>query len=69
MVKEAGSLTHVHPTGKVGIRPQLVDWRTRELVMDFLVESTGESLHLLNPISPAFTCSMHLARQIVDAYF
>ncbi len=60
---------HVHPTGKVGIRPQLVDWRSRELVMDFRVESTDESLHVLNPISPAFTCSMHLARQIVDTYF
>jgi L-2-hydroxyglutarate oxidase LhgO len=54
---------------KVGIRPQLVDWRTKELVMDFLVEARDESVHVLNPISPAFTSSMDLARTVVDQYF
>ena len=50
---------------KVGIRPQLVDWRTKELVMDFLVEARDATVHVLNPISPAFTSSMELARTIV----
>ncbi len=50
---------------KVGIRPQLVDWRTKELVMDFLVEAKDATVHVLNPISPAFTSSMELARIIV----
>ncbi len=50
---------------KVGIRPQLVDWRTKELVMDFLVEARDATVHVLNPISPAFTSSMDLARTIV----
>lgn len=50
---------------KVGIRPQLVDWRTKELVMDFLVEAKDATVHVLNPISPAFTSSMDLARTIV----
>jgi L-2-hydroxyglutarate oxidase LhgO len=50
---------------KVGIRPQLVDWRTKELVMDFLVEARDGSVHVMNPISPAFTSSMALARQVV----
>ncbi len=54
---------------KVGIRPQLVDWRTKELVMDFLVESRDETVHVLNPISPAFTSSMDLARTIADQHF
>ncbi len=54
---------------KVGIRPQLVDWRTKELVMDFLVEAKDGSVHVLNPISPAFTSSMDLARTIVRAHF
>jgi (S)-2-hydroxyglutarate dehydrogenase len=54
---------------KVGIRPQLVDWRTKELVMDFLVQTKDESVHVLNPISPAFTSSMDLARTIVDQHF
>jgi (S)-2-hydroxyglutarate dehydrogenase len=54
---------------KVGIRPQLVDWRTKELVMDFLVEARDETVHVLNPISPAFTCSMDLARTVADQHF
>ncbi len=54
---------------KVGIRPQLVDWRTKELVMDFLVEAKDESVHVLNPISPAFTSSMDLAKTIVREHF
>ncbi len=54
---------------KVGIRPQLVDWRTKELVMDFLVEARDASVHVLNPVSPAFTSSMELARQIVERHF
>jgi L-2-hydroxyglutarate oxidase LhgO len=54
---------------KVGIRPQLVDWRTKELVMDFLVEAKDESVHVLNPISPAFTSSMDLAKTVVKQHF
>lgn len=50
---------------KAGIRPQLVDWNTKELVMDFLVEQTDNSIHLLNAISPAFTSSMAVAEDIV----
>jgi L-2-hydroxyglutarate oxidase len=54
---------------KVGIRPQLVDWRTKELVMDFLVLAKDGSVHVMNPISPAFTSSMELARQVVGEHF
>jgi len=54
---------------KVGIRPQLVDWRTKELVMDFVVEASGDSVHVLNPVSPAFTSSMDLARSVVRDHF
>jgi len=59
----------VERADKVGIRPQLVDWRTKALVMDFVVERAGDTLHVLNPISPAFTSSMALARQVVDEHF
>jgi L-2-hydroxyglutarate oxidase LhgO len=59
----------VEPADKVGIRPQLVDWRTKELVMDFVVQREGAAVHVLNPISPAFTSSMELARQIVAEHF
>ena len=54
---------------KVGIRPQLVDWRTKELVMDFLVEARDETVHVLNPVSPAFTASMELARVLAEDHF
>ncbi|HVP65950.1 MAG TPA: L-2-hydroxyglutarate oxidase [Anaeromyxobacteraceae bacterium] len=59
----------VEPAEKVGIRPQLVDWRTKTLVMDFVVERAGDTVHVLNPVSPAFTSSMALARQIADDHF
>jgi L-2-hydroxyglutarate oxidase LhgO len=54
------------PSSKVGIRPQLVDLHQKKLVMDFLVIQDGRSLHVLNPISPAFTASMDLAEKIVS---
>ena len=59
----------VESSGKVGIRPQLVDWETKQLVMDFMVVADGPSLHVLNPISPAFTSSMDLAQGIVANHF
>jgi L-2-hydroxyglutarate oxidase LhgO len=59
----------VEPSTKVGIRPQLVDWETKQLVMDFMVVAAGPSLHVLNPVSPAFTSSMDLAQGIVRDYF
>lgn len=55
-------------TSKVGIRPQLIDWRTRELIMDFVVEKGEDSVHVLNAISPAFTSSMAFAQHVVDEY-
>ena len=54
---------------KVGIRPQLVNWKTKELMMDFLVETRDETVHVLNPISPAFTSSMDLAKTVADQHF
>jgi L-2-hydroxyglutarate oxidase LhgO len=56
------------PTPKSGIRAQLVDWESKELVMDFLVERDGEALHILNPISPAFTCSLYLAEDLAERH-
>lgn len=53
---------------KVGIRPQLVHWGKKELVMDFMVLKDQESLHILNAISPAFTSSMAFADYVVDTY-
>ncbi|MBI9112963.1 L-2-hydroxyglutarate oxidase [Maridesulfovibrio ferrireducens] len=67
LVKEL-SPDDIESTPKVGIRPQLVDIKRNELVMDFLIESDDKSVHVLNAISPAFTSSMFFAEMIVDKY-
>jgi L-2-hydroxyglutarate oxidase len=54
---------------KVGIRAQLVDWTTKELVIDFLLEADDDSIHILNPISPAFTSAMDLSRNVIRDHF
>lgn len=59
---------YIIPSDKAGIRPQLVDWDKKELVMDFIVKKDANSVHILNSISPAFTCSMSFARHVVDNY-
>lgn len=51
-----------------GIRAQLVNVKTRELVSDFIVEEDKLSLHLLNVVSPGWTCSIPLTKYIVDKY-
>ena len=58
----------VEDTPKVGIRPQLIDWKSKKLVMDFIVLKDGNSLHILNAISPAFTCSMAFAEHVVNEF-
>lgn len=49
-----------------GIRAQLLNKNTYKLEMDFIVEGDNKSLHLLNAVSPAFTCSFSLARYLVE---
>ena len=53
---------------KVGIRAQLVHWPSKQLVTDFVLLQDDRSLHILNAISPAFTCSMAFAQYIVKDY-
>ena len=60
------SLHDLVDSDKVGIRPQLVHWPTKKLVMDFVMLHDGDALHILNPISPAFTSSMAFAKYVVD---
>ena len=54
------------PTNKAEIRPQLVNLRERRLEMDYVLESTKTSMHVLNAISPAFTSSFAFAELIVN---
>ena len=52
--------------GRPGIRAQLLDLEKRTLVMDFVIEGDRSSLHVLNAVSPAWTCSMPFAKHVVD---
>jgi L-2-hydroxyglutarate oxidase LhgO len=52
--------------GRSGIRAQLLDTRTRKLEMDFVIEGDGHSLHVLNAVSPGWTCSIPFATHVVD---
>ena len=53
---------------KPGIRAQLLNTKTLELVMDFVVEGDQTTIHVLNAVSPAFTCSFPFAKWVVDNY-
>jgi len=50
--------------GKSGIRAQLLDIRKQELEMDFVFEGDDRSMHILNAVSPAFTCSIPFSEYI-----
>ena len=52
-----------------GIRAQLLDTRTNELIQDFVVEHTDASTHILNAVSPAFTCSFAFAEFVVEEIY
>jgi L-2-hydroxyglutarate oxidase len=52
--------------GKPGIRAQLLNIKTRKLEMDFVIQGDGKSLHVLNAVSPAWTCSLPFAKYVCD---
>ena len=63
----------IDPTGfteytEPGIRAQLLDKVTCRLVDDFVVEADRHSIHVLNAVSPAFTCAFPFARHIVRTF-
>lgn len=51
-----------------GIRAQLLNKNTLELLQDFRIEGDNKSLHVLNMISPGFTCSIPFSDWIVNEY-
>jgi len=48
-----------------GIRAQLLNTKTLELVMDFLVEKKKNQIHILNAVSPAFTASFAFSEYVL----
>ena len=72
MVKTAGELAeglkleHFSQWGRPGIRAQLVNITKNKLVMDFCYEADENSFHVLNSVSPAFTCALPFTEHIFD---
>lgn len=71
IAQAAELLEGVHPRdwtrwGRPGIRAQLLDLERRTLVMDFCTEGDDRSFHVLNAVSPAWTCSFPFARHVCD---
>jgi L-2-hydroxyglutarate oxidase LhgO len=52
--------------GRPGIRAQLLDITKRKLEMDFVLEGDHRSMHVLNAVSPAFTCSLPFSSHVCD---
>lgn len=52
--------------GKPGIRAQLFNQKSGGLEMDFVIEGDGDSFHVLNAVSPAFTCSIPFSDFVVE---
>jgi (S)-2-hydroxyglutarate dehydrogenase len=53
--------------GRPGIRAQLLNIKERRLEMDFVIEGDNRSMHVLNAVSPGFTCCLPFARYVCDA--
>ncbi|MEI7998748.1 MAG: L-2-hydroxyglutarate oxidase [Candidatus Omnitrophota bacterium] len=53
---------------KPGIRAQLLDKEKLSLVQDFAVEGDNRSVHVLNAVSPAFTCAFVFSQYVTEHY-
>ena len=51
-----------------GIRAQLLDKKTLKLVQDFVIEADARSIHVLNAVSPAFTCAFPFAEYVAQNF-
>ena len=52
--------------GQPGIRAQLLNVQEKKLEMDFVLEGDGQSMHILNTVSPGFTCAFPFAKYVCD---
>ena len=52
--------------GRPGIRAQLMDIKEKKLEMDFVVEGNDQSMHVLNVVSPGFTCALPFSEYVCE---
>lgn len=67
LVRELDESRFDHWT-RPGIRAQLLNTDTLELVQDFVVEGDREATHILNAVSPAFTGSFPFTEWVAEKY-
>jgi L-2-hydroxyglutarate oxidase len=60
---ERSTLQHWGPSG---IRAQLLNLEKKSLEMDFVFEGDNKSFHVLNSVSPGWTCSIPFTEYMVD---
>ncbi len=63
---EGVNIKHYRRWGPPGIRAQLLNIRTKMLETDFFMEGDGQSMHILNAVSPGFTCALPFADYVCD---
>ena len=59
-------IKHYRRWGQPGIRAQLLNIREKKLEMDFVIEGDDQSIHILNAVSPGFTCALPFADYVCD---
>ena len=59
-------VNHYRRWGRPGIRAQLMNIRTKRLEMDFVIEGDNKSMHVLNAVSPGFTCSLPFSEYVCN---
>jgi L-2-hydroxyglutarate oxidase len=52
--------------GRAGIRAQLLNLKDKSLEMDFVFEGDDKSFHILNSVSPGWTCAIPFSEYLVD---
>lgn len=52
--------------GSPGIRAQVLNVKSRRLEMDFVIEGDDRSMHVLNTVSPGFTCALPFATHVCE---
>lgn len=72
MINEANKLTNINFEkndfiwASPGIRAQLINNKTHNLEMDFIIETSENSMHILNAVSPAWTCALSFTKHISE---
>jgi L-2-hydroxyglutarate oxidase LhgO len=66
LLAEGINVSDFNVRGKSGIRAQLFDIEQNKLEMDFVLEGDKNSTHVLNAVSPAWTCALSFAKFVYE---